>query len=134
MRIFLRHAQSGLETFINACADVAVIVNENDFCAIMTNQFAAFFADRVRHNDNCPITAYSADECQADALVAACRLHNDGILVEQSLVFCVCNHVKSRAGFDGTADVQTFKFHQNLCAVRICHAGQPNHRRMSHCF
>ena len=99
----------------------------------MFDQLAAFFADRVGHDDFHLVALYRSDKSQPDALIAACRLDDYGIFVEQSLFFCVTDHVECGAGLDRTADVQSFEFYKDLCAIRIGHMVKANNRRVADC-
>ena len=109
-------------------------MNQDHFCAVMFDELAAFFADGIRHDDDCLIAADSTDECEADALIAAGRLNDNRIRFDPAFLFSFQDHVVSGSGFDGTADIESFKFHKNLRIARLVHAVEPDHRGMSHCF
>ena len=109
-------------------------MDEDDFGAVMAHQLAALLADRIRHDDDGLIAANSTDECEADALVAAGRLDDDGIRADQAFFLCFSDHIVRCTRFNRATDVQSFKFDEDICAVRRRHMVQPDDRRMSHGF
>src|SRR5574344_1191982 len=67
----------GLESaLLDALAYITVIMNKDNFRAVMTDKLASLFTHRIRHNDNRPVAADSAYKRQSYALVAAGRFRD----------------------------------------------------------
>ena len=128
LRIAGLHIHGALKAFLHALADITGVMNQLDFSAVMTDQLSAFLAHGVGHDDDRPVAFDRADQRQADALVAAGGLHDDGVRLDQAFLFRLLDHVQGGARFNGTADVQRFHFNQDLRAAGFRHAIQANHR------
>ncbi len=107
-------------------------MNQHYLGAIVAHQLAAFFADGVGHDNDGFVAANSANQCKSDALVTACGLYDDGVRQDAPLLLGGKNHLIGGTGFDGTADIQAFKFDKNLSHVRFNHTLQTDHRGVSH--
>ena len=117
MRILLTHAQSDLNTFIDAGADITVVMHEHDLGTVMTHQLSPFFTHRVRHDNDRLIAADCTDQCKTNSLVSARRLDDNGIFIYYSGFFSRQDHVKCRSGLDRSSDIQSLKFHIDFSAV-----------------
>ena len=100
----------------------------------MPHQLPSLLAHRIRHNDLCLIAAHRTYKRQTDPLIAACRLNDDRILVNQPLFFCIANHIICGPGLDRTAHVKSLKFHEDLSASLLRHALQTDQGSISHSF
>ena len=100
----------------------------------MLHELAALLGNRIRHDDLYSIALYRAAQCKADALIAAGWFDDNGIGTDQTAALGVLHHIQCRAGFNGAADIQAFKFDKHLGAVCRDHAAQTHHRRMADCF
>lgn len=96
---------SRARTFCDAFADVAFVMNEDDFGTVMFDEFFAFDADGIGHNDDDFVAAHGADKGKSDALVAGCGFYNDGVFVNFAGSFGSVDHGQCRTCFDGTANV-----------------------------
>ena len=96
---------SSLQTFIDTFTNVVIIVDQYQFCAIVIDQLAPFFTDRIRHDDDRPITLYSSYQSKSDALISTGRLDDDRVLINDALFLCVADHIISGSRFDRTAHV-----------------------------
>ena len=134
LRILCLHFHGAVQAFLHALADVPGIMDEFHFSAVVADELPALLADGVRHNDDGAVSLDGADQRQADALVAAGRLHDDAVRGKQAFLFRLLNHVQRGAGFDGTADIERFHFDQDFRAVLFRHPVQPNHGRIAHRF
>lgn len=99
-RVVLCHLQRCLQAGFYAFADVAVVMDQNDLCAVVFDQLSALVAYRVWHNDDCLVAAHRADQRKANALVAAGGLYNNGVFMDKSIFFALQDHVISGSGFD----------------------------------
>ena len=104
------HADRGLQTLVNGFADVAVVVDEHQFCAVRFDELAPLLADRVGHDDAHAVALDRADERKTDALIAAGRLHDDRVGAEQTALFGFGHHAVRRAGLDRAADIDALVF------------------------
>ena len=86
VRIFSLHPESRLQALFDACTDVAGIVDQDDLSTVMFNKLLTLFAYRVRHDDDSLIASDCADEREADTLVAAGRLNDNGVLVDEAFL------------------------------------------------
>ena len=68
------------DALLHARADVALVMDDNHLSPIMAHQLAPLLRDGVGHNDNRAVALDRADQRQANALIAAGGLHNNGIL------------------------------------------------------
>ena len=132
VRVFVAHFQSECEAFFNAKTDVACVVHEDNFCAVVLHELAAFFADRIRHDDFHFVALDCADERKTNALVAAGRFYDNRVFGEKSAVFSVLNHVKRRAGLDRAADVESFEFDKDFSILGRGHTLKANHGGVAH--
>ena len=126
--ILLRHALRDGGTFGDGRADVAGVVHENDLRPVVAHELAALLAHAVRHHDDGLVSLDRADEGETDALVAACRLHDDGVRLEPPALFGVSDHVEGGARLDGAAHVERLELHQHLGHVGCDHAVQAHKR------
>ncbi len=124
--IFSGHGESFLEALFDTCANIPGVMNQNHLCSVMFHQLTSFFTDRIRHNNFCLISPYCSYQRQANALIAAGGLHNNGIFFNQAFFFRILYHIVSGSCLDGTSHIQPFKFHQHLSAFRLCHVVQTN--------
>ena len=134
LRILLRHALGDGATLGDGVADVARVVHEDHLRAVVPHELAPLLAHAVGHHDHGLVAPDSAHEREADALVAARRLDDDGVRIEHPARLGVADHVVGRARLDGAAHVERLEFHQNLGAVRVGHTVQADQRRLSHRF
>ena len=132
--VLLRHLQRGLQAGVDAFADIAVIVHQNQLCPIGVHQLAALFADGIRHNDAYAIAAHSTDQRKADTLVAAGGLHNDCILADHTTALCFTDHIIGRTGLDRATDIDTLIFHKHLGRALRHDACKTDHRRVADRF
>ena len=107
-------------------------MDQNDLRPVMTHQLATLLADGIGHDDDGFVPAHGTNERQADALVAAGGLHNDGVRLDEAFLLGIADHVVGRAGLDGTADIQAFKFDKNLGISGLIHTVQADHGGVSH--
>ena len=117
-----------------ALSDVAVIMDEYDLSAVVFNELAAFFAHGIRHYDDRLVAPYSADECQTDTLIPACRFDDDSIFIYPAFFFGIFYHIESCSGLDRSADVKTFKLYKYFRIAFFVYAVKPYHRCMTDCF
>ena len=132
--IFIPHPQRCLQALVDACADIARVVDQDHFRAIVPDQFPALLTDRIGHDDNGLVAFHSAYERKADSLVAAGRFHDDRIRMDQSLLFRLLDHVERCPGLDGSAYIEAFHFHKDLRASFFRHSAQPDHGCVSDRF
>ena len=119
--ILARHFKRRMQTFLNAFANVSVVMDEDDLRAVMLNELSALVAYGIGHDNNGFGAAYRADERKADALIAAGRFDNDGVGLDFTASFAIQNHIVGGPRFDGTADVQSLVFYKYLRIVLSCH-------------
>ena len=113
-----------LEALLNGVADIAGIVHQHHFGAVMLHELFPLGAYRVGHDDAHLIAKHRADEGQADALVARGGFDNDGIGTDAALLLGLQNHIICHAGLDRAAHIQTFKLDQHLRTVGGHHTVQ----------
>ena len=133
-RVVFSHFVRNSLAFRDAVADIARIVYQNDFRAVVLHQLAALLGNRVRHDDLDRVALDRAAQRKADALVAAGRLDDDRVRMEQAAALGVLEHVERGARLDRAADIQTFKFDKHIGRARRDHAVQTHHRRMADRF
>ena len=100
VRVLRLELEGGLQAFLDARADVARVVDQLDLRAVVADKLAAFLADGVGHDDNRAVALDSADESESDALIAACRLDDNRVFVNQPVLFRLLDHVERGAGLD----------------------------------
>ena len=132
--IFPFHLEGQLEALLNGVADVAGVVHQHHFGAVMLHELFPLGAYRVGHDDAHLIAKHRTDEGQADALVARGGFDNDGIGTDAALLLGLQNHIICHAGLDGAAHIQTFKLDQHLRTVGGHHTVQADQRRSAHGF
>ena len=118
VRVFCRHLMGKVNAVANALADIILIVNENDFRAVLLHQLSPLLTDGVGHDDDHPVALHRAHKGQADALVAAGGFHDDGAFMDIAPLLCLFYHIKSSPGLDGAAHIQSLKLDQNLGIFR----------------
>ena len=109
-------------------------MDQLDLRAVMADQFPAFLADRVRHDNDRPVSADGSDKRQADPLVAAGRFDNNAVRADQAFLLRLQEHIHRGPGLNGSADVQRFHLHQDLRAVLPREFVQPDDRRVTDRF
>ena len=134
LRVVFSHFVRNSLTFRDTIANIACIMYQNYFRAIVLHQFAALLGNRIRHDDLDGVALDRAAQREADALIAACGFDNDRIRTNQAAALRVRYHIQSGARFDGAADVQALKLDEYLRAVRRNHAVQAHHRRVADRF
>ena len=128
------HSQCAVQALLDALADIPGIVDQLDLRPVVAHQLAPLLADRIGHDDDRPVPLHRAHEGQADALVAAGGLDDDGIFVDQTFPLGGLDHIQRRPGLDGAAHVQRLHLHQYLGASRPRHAVEPHHRGITDGF
>jgi len=128
--IFSLDAERCAQAFVDAFADVAVVMHKAHLRTVMLDKLPAFNADRIRHDNDGSVAAHSADERKADALIAARRFDDDGVFCDEPVSLGAADHIVRCARLDRAADVQPFEFDENLRAVRIGHPVQTDQRRV----
>ena len=134
VRVLRSHLRCPLCAGTNTFADVAVVVDQNDLCTVVLHDLTALLADRVGHNDDCFVAAYRAHQRKADALIAAGRLYDDAVPVQQAGALGCKDHVVCRARLDRAADVDGLEFNENLRSIRTRHVIQTDERRAADSF
>ena len=131
LRVLLCHPHGNGKALVNTVADVSGIMDQDHLRPVMPHQFSALLADGIRHDDDRPVSPDRPDQRQADALIAAGGLHNNGILLDQAFLFRLKNHVVRRSGLNRASYIQSLEFYQHLSALRVfIHPVQTHHRRM----
>ena len=134
LRILRRHTLCRRNAFGDAVANVAGVVDKHDFGAVVADKEAAFGADGVRHDDDGLVAANGTDQSQAYSLVAARRLDDDGVFMNQAFLLGGTNPSVCGPCFNGSADVKPLELDENLGAVRTDHMLQADNGRMPDCF
>ena len=111
MRVFFLHAQRGMQTFLDARADVARIMDQNDLGTVVTNELSSFLAYRVGHDDDRLKAHNGAHEGKADALITAGRLYYHGVLCYNTAVKGVKDHIVGGSCLYRSAYVKTLVFY-----------------------
>ena len=130
--VLLLHPQGGVHALCDAGANVAIVVDEPDFRPVVLHELLALLTHRVRHDQDGVIPADCPHQCQADALVAAGGLDDDGVGADEAVLLRLVDHVQSGAGLDGTTHVQALVLHQHLGRVLAHHTGQAHHGGVPH--
>ena len=130
--VLLLHPQGGVHALCDAGANVAIVVDEPDFRPVVLHELLALLAHRVRHDQDGVIPADCPHQRQADALVAAGGLNDDGVGADEAVLLRLVDHVQSGAGLDGTTHVQPLVLHQHLGGVLAHHTGQAYHGGVPH--
>ena len=120
--VFLGHLAGLADAFVNTLADISLVVDEDQLCAVLRDQLAALAADGIRHDDDHLIALDRTDEGEADALVAAGRFHDYGAFGQEALPLGGLDHVESGSCLNGSADIDTLELDQNFRIVRTGHA------------
>ena len=100
IRILPLHFQRRFQALFNAFANIAIVVNKDNLCAIMPNKFSAFLAHRIWHDNDRFISFYCAHQSQSDSLIPAGRLYNHRILSDKALPFGLRYHIIGCARFN----------------------------------
>ena len=109
-------------------------MDDDGFGAVVAYELAALFRYGVRH-DNAGLIAFDrAHQCNADALVAARRLHNDAVRIDFAALFGLFDHLPGSARFHGAANVHALELHEDLRRIRFGQAIQANKGRAPHGF
>ena len=111
-----------------------MVVDEDKLCAVRLDEFTALLADRVGHDNAHVIALDRADERKTDALIAAGRLHDDGVGADQTALFRLGDHTVRCARFDRAADIDALVFDEDIRAVRRDDAREFDHRRVADGF
>ena len=128
------HAKCRLQAFFDAGADVSGVVDQNYLCAVVAYQLSALLADGIRHNDDGAVAFHRAHQRESDPLVAACRLDNDRVLMDQTAFLGVADHIVGSARLDGAAHVQSLKFYKNFRIFRAVHPPEADDGSVPDCF
>ncbi len=100
----------------------------------MTDELAAFLADGVGHNDDGAVAPDRAYERESDTLIAARRLDDDRVVVNQTLLLRLNDHIQRGARLDGAAYIERLELDENVSAVLVYHAVQSNQRGLTYRF
>ena len=130
--VFRRHAVRSVDAFLNALANVAVIVNDDHVGTVMANQLAAFFRNAIRHDDNRFISTYRSNQRQTNTLISAGRLNNNGVGLDIAALFGGRNHLICGAGLYAAAHVDAFELADNLSGIGLAKTIEANERRVAH--
>ena len=125
------HPVGGVQAGLDAGADVPVVMDQNQLRPVGLDELPPFFTDGVGHNDADLVPLHRPHQGQADALVAAGGLHDNGVRGQNPPGLRVQDHVAGGAGFNGAADVDPFVFYQHIGRARRHHAGEPDERGVS---
>ena len=134
MRVLPRHLLGARGTCADALADVAIVVHQNDLSAVVPYNLAALLADRIRHNDYRAVAAHGTNQRKSDTLIAAGRLDDNAVLVQETGALSCENHIVCRAGLYRPADVDSLKFDKNFGRILVRHAAQSHKRRAADGF
>jgi hypothetical protein len=86
---------------------------QNQFRAEHRQQRAAFQRHRFGHRQNQLVTLGRRDERERDAGVAAGRLDDDGVLLQDAALLGVLNHRHADAVLDAAERIEKFALEQN---------------------
>ena len=78
-------------------------MDQLDLSAVVTDELAAFLADGVGHDDDGAVAPDRAYERESDTLIAARRLDDDRVVVNQTLLLRLNDHIQRGARLDGAA-------------------------------
>ena len=106
------------QAVINAFTDVVMIGHEHEFSTVEAENVTSFLRNGIRHDDDAAVLLDGADESQTDALIAGCRLDNDGAFMDKPFFFSGFNHIEGRSGLDATANIDGLHFDQNAGVIR----------------
>ena len=130
-RILRFHLQGPVQAFGDAFSDIPVVMNKDHFGPVMLYELPALLADGIRHDDDRPVAPYRADQSQADSLISARRLHDNRVLMDESLFFRLLYHVPGSPRLDRTSYVEAFKFDKYLRVSGFVHSVQTYDGRVS---
>ena len=102
-------------------------MDQADFRAVVTNQLGPFLADRIRHDDDRPVSLDRSDQGQSDPLVSAGGLHNNRVGSDNAVLLSLLDHIESCPGLDRPSDIKAFHLDQHTGASRLGHALQLDH-------
>ena len=128
------HLRRQFDTVLDTLADIAGVMNELYLGPVLGYQISAFHADRIRHDNDCLIPFDRPYKGQPDALVAAGRFHNNGILTKLSPFLSLFDHLQGCPRFDRTANVHALILDQDPGVLRAGHPVELDHRRITDSF
>ena len=101
-------------------------LGEYELRAVRLHKLAALNAHGLWHDDDYAVASCGGDGCKADARVAAGRLDDDGVGVQQTLCLCVVYHRLCDPVFNGACGVKILKLCEDPCleAVLIFNVGE----------
>ena len=114
--VFL-HIERSSETFVDALADISVVVHEHELRTVRFHELSALLAYRVGHYDAHLVALYRTDECESDTLVAARRLDYDGVFVDYIVFLSLEYHIVGSSRFDRAAYVESLVLYEYLGRV-----------------
>ena len=132
--IFGFHPPGHLNALFDGFPDIAVVMDQPDLSSVLGDQIPALHTDGVGHDNDGLIAFNGSYKSQTDSLIAAGRLHNDGVLFQVPSLFSFLDHLKGDPGLDRTAYVHAFILYQDLCILRPDHPGQADHGCIACCF
>ena len=88
-------------------------VREHKLCAVCLHELAALNRHGFGHDDDDPVPARRGDRRKTDSRVAACRLDDNGILVQESFRFRIVDHRLCDTVLDRAGGIEVFKLCQD---------------------
>ena len=128
------HPHSSVEALLHAGTYIAGIVDQLYLGTIVADNLAPLLAHRVWHYDHSLIAPDCPYKGKAYSLITAGRLHNHRVLVYNTALLRIQNHIPGGAGLYGATNVEPLKLNQHPGRVCAHHPIQLDKRCVSHCI